>query len=326
VTEPTAAEVAAAERWLHAQGLPWFVDGIRGRVTVLTSPRRVVPVVVAAAVAGCVVGWLVYGASGDGLAATLTGTVVLLLALLGYAAGPLRGTSMALWAAGRMGRSLDLLLPLVARALPLLLLFMTFLFINTEVWQVCSALDRASLWAVVLLFVAVAVGFLLSRLPEEVRRVEAAVGAESVQRACAGTPLAAAAGTVEPDHEPLHRAERANLVLVLLVAQALQVLLLALAVFAFFIGFGLLAISDTVVRAWVGSPPHLLRWDTIGVGLPVSNELFQVSVFLSGFAGLYFTVYAVSDATYRQQFFAALDSELERAVAVRAVYRALLGR
>ena len=320
------SEVSAAEHWLHAQGLPWFVDGIRRRVAVRLSRRRLVPVLVAAALAGAVVGWLVYGASRDGLAAVLTGTVVLLLVLLGYAAGPLRGTSMAFWAARRMSRSLDLLLPLVARALPLLLLFMTFLFINTEVWQVCSALDRASLWAVVLLFAAVAVGFLLSRLPEEVRRVEDAVEPESVQRACAGTPLAAAAAGVEPDHEPLHRAERANLVLVLLVAQALQVLLLAFAVFCFFIGFGLMAISPDVVLAWVGHPPRLLRWETIGVGLPVSNELFQVSVFLSGFAGLYFTVYAVSDASYRQQFFAALDSELERAVAVRAVYRALLGR
>ena len=45
--------------------------------------------------------------------------------------------------------------------------------------------------------------------------------------------------------------------------------------------------------------------------LPVSNELFQVSVFLAAFAGLYFTVYAVTDETYRRQFFTDIADELE---------------
>ena len=44
-------------------------------------------------------------------------------------------------------------------------------------------------------------------------------------------------------------------------------------------------------------------------------------MFLAGFSGLYFTVYAVTDETYREQFFTAVTRELERAVAVRAVYR-----
>jgi hypothetical protein len=128
------------------------------------------------------------------------------------------------------------------------------------------------------------------------------------------------------DDEPLSRTQEANLVLVLLVTQALQVLLLAVAVFAFFIGFGLLAIRPAVVLAWVGHPPTPVVWHLAGVTarMPVSNELYQVSVFLSAFAGLYFTVYAVSDAGYREQFFAELALGLERAVGVRSVYRALL--
>ncbi len=101
-------------------------------------------------------------------------------------------------------------------------------------------------------------------------------------------------------------------------------LLLVLAVFAFFVGFGLLAISDGVIQAWVGHPPTpVAALGGAGLELPVPNELFQVAVFLSAFAGLYFTVYAVSDANYREQFFAELDEELERAVGVRSVYRAV---
>ena len=49
-------------------------------------------------------------------------------------------------------RSLRMLFPMVTRALPLLLLFMTFLFINAEVWQVSATLDGGVLWVTVLLF------------------------------------------------------------------------------------------------------------------------------------------------------------------------------
>ena len=53
----------------------------------------------------------------------------------------------------------------------------------------------------------------------------------------------------------------------------------------------------------------------------VSRELIRVATFLAAFAGLYFTVYAVTDENYRKQFFTATTRELERAVSVRLVYR-----
>ena len=88
-------------------------------------------------------------------------------------------------------RSLRLLFPMVTRALPLLLLFMTFLFINAEVWQVSATLDGGVLWLIVLLFSVIA-----RRVPAR----PAAGGARptsttrSRRRAwssvCRGTPLA----------------------------------------------------------------------------------------------------------------------------------------
>ena len=60
--------------------------------------------------------------------------------------------------------------------------------------------------------------------------------------------------------------------------------------------------------------------------LPISNELFQVSVFLAAFAGLYFTVYAVTDENYRRQFFTDIADELEKAIGAQRVYVALLRR
>ena len=51
-----------------------------------------------------------------------------------------------------------------------------------------------------------------------------------------------------------------------------------------------------------------------------------MSVFLAAFSGFYFTVYAVTDEAYRDQFFTTVKRELDRAVAVRAVYLALRGQ
>jgi cell wall assembly regulator SMI1 len=49
-------------------------------------------------------------------------------------------------------------------------------------------------------------------------------------------------------------------------------------------------------------------------------------VFLAAFSGLYFTVYVVTDESYRVQFFTGVLREMEKAVAVRTVYRHLCRR
>jgi hypothetical protein len=100
-----------------------------------------------------------------------------------------------------------------------------------------------------------------------------------------------------------------------------QVLLLAIAVWLFFLTFGRVAIEGGVIHSWVGgSAPHDVPF-LPGTGF--SQELLQVSIFLAAFSGLYFTVYAVTDSTYRDQFFHEITDELERAVGVRTAYLAL---
>jgi len=83
----------------------------------------------------------------------------------------------------------------------------------------------------------------------------------------------------------------------------------------------LVAIDESVIQSWLGRDPTYPP----GVEL-VSRELTQVSIFLAAFSGLYFTVYAVTDATYRQQFFTAITRELELAVNARVAYRRLRDR
>ena len=189
------------------------------------------------------------------------------------------------------------------------------------------------------MFSAVGTAFLLARLPQEVRDVQETVAGDGIAQACRETPLEQRALALAEARlgrrcgrgggaadEPLTGTQRANLLLMLLVMQTLQVLLLVIAVFAFFVVFGLVAIHPTVVESWIGHPPNPVVWHfgSGAVRLPVSWELVRVSVVLSTFAGLYFTVYAVTDANYRNQFFGELSRGLEQAVGVREVYRVLL--
>ena len=78
-----------------------------------------------------------------------------------------------------------------SRALPLLLVFIAFLFINAEAWQMTSSLDFGTLWLAALLLLGAGHGFLLVRLPEEVDQADDAVDDAFLLRACRGTPLEA---------------------------------------------------------------------------------------------------------------------------------------
>ena len=218
---------------------------------------------------------------------------------------------------------------MMSRALPLLLLFVTFLFINAEVWQVTSRQDGGELWLIVLLFSVLAVAFLLVRLPEEVDRTDDDVDDAFLLDACRGHARSSRCSRElvdDPDSDPASYAEVTgyecgNLVMVLVIIQVVQVLLLAVTVFVFFLVFGALVMTNDVVEAWIGESAHAWRY------LPnLTVELVQVSIFLAAFSGLYLTVSTVTDETYRAQFFAAVQRQIERAVGVRAVYLALRER
>ena len=322
-------ELAAAELWFQRHGLPYFVPTERAAVRAALRPGRTLPllvvVLVVAVGAGVALAWFADEISA-GPAVLLA---VVLAAAVWYALTALRFRPILTWSLSRTTGTLARLLPNMSRALPLLLVFVTFLFINAEAWQMTASLTPGLLWLTVLLFAGIGVAFLLVRLPEEVDRTDDDVDDEFLRRTCAGTPLEQACAELiaDPDADPAARAEvtgfeRWNLILALMIVQAVQVLLLAVSVFAFFLVFGSLVMDGSVQEAWTGLETlHNVP------GLPsVSLELVKVSTFLAGFSGLYLTVSTVTDETYRVQFFSGVTRELERAVGMRAVYLTLRDR
>jgi hypothetical protein len=313
------------EPWFVRNGLPYFVPSEREKVRSALAPRKSVPLAVVAllvAVAAAVaLTWL----TGQRSSAPATVTLVAVVAASVYAVTALRARPILGWALRRTRGSLRQIFPMATRALPLLLLFITFLFINAEVWQLSATLDGAVMWLTVLLFAVIAIGFLLVRLPEEVDKVDDAIDVELIRRATRGTPIEEPVATLLEgrrdelslqEHGDVPGYERWNLILVLLVTQVAQVLLLSLAVLAFFVVFGGIVMTQEVQLAWTGEDDlaELPLLDNL------TRELVQVSAFLAAFSGLYFTVAVLTDETYKEQFFSDVLSELERAVGVRAGY------
>ena len=328
-----AADLHATEQWLVKHGLPYFVPEEREAARAALHSRRSVMMlgltVVLALAGGILLAWL----AGDAAVAPATLMTLVGVAVAGFGLTTLRARPIASWAVDRTLGGLRLLMPLVTRALPLLLLFVTFLFINAEVWELSSTLDGGVLWVTVMLFGLFAVGFLWVRLPEELDRTERVISESALVEACKGTPLEARARAwaVENDTDLIEvnvsmgRYERANLFLVLVIAQSVQVFLLALSVFAFFMLFGGLVMTGETQMSWTGLESEA-ELGQVPVLSNLSWVLLQVSVFLGAFSGFYFAVSAVSDEAYRDQFFTTVKRELDRAVAVRTLYLELRDR
>ena len=130
---------------------------------------------------------LIWGAWAD--AAVVFGINALLLVgaylTVGFALVPILR-----WGVRRLLRDMIDVLGLFARALPLLLLFLTFLFINAEVWQLAGTIEPGILGALMALFALVTAAFLISRLPHELSDLATFESPERVLELVQGTPAA----------------------------------------------------------------------------------------------------------------------------------------
>lgn len=230
------------------------------------------------------------------------------------------------WAVRYTARGMNDLSRLATRALPLLLLVITFLFINTEVWQVAGSLNAGHLWLAIALFVVLGIVVVVSRVPEEVRLIEAATTRQQVVDACRGTPLEGGLDDLPGLDTPiaLSRRQRANLGLVMTVAQLVQVALFAVIVWVFFVVFGALAISLVVQQAWLAQVADVQVLWSWSPGYGITRPLLRVSLFLAAFSGFYVTIYTGVDATYREHIYDRIRRDLERSLSVRRAYIRLI--
>jgi len=230
------------------------------------------------------------------------------------------------WAFARGRSQLTGLGSLVARALPLLLLFNMFLFINAEVWQMAADIEALAYGLVLAIIFLLGVAFTMSRIPGLIRSMNRFDSWAEIGDLAAGTPAAACAfdDTCEPT-EPLSLRQRFNVGLIVVLGQGLQVLLVVVALVAFFLAFGFLAISPEVTTAWTGHAAldPLFTATLQGRQHVLTTELLAVSVFLGTFSGMYFNVVLATDSVYQSEFADDVAPEIRQALAVRRVYQRL---
>ncbi len=251
-------------------------------------------------------------------------TLAVNLAILGvvYLATSYALVPMTRWAATTSVAQLGNVLGLFARTLPLFLVFATFVFINAEMWQVADGFSAWTFAATIAVLLLVGTTFVVVQAPREIAAVTD-VDPDDVPDLCHDSPLARRARPATGP--PLRRRERGNVMLVYVVAQGVQVVAVSAAIGVFFVVFGVLTVTPEVEAAWTGGAADaLVTADVGGRTLAISPTLLHVAGFLAAFAGLYFTVQAATDATYREEVLGAVTTELREAAAVRAAYRDLL--
>ena len=301
----------------------WAMANLIRRHPLLERPQRVGRSELAVFVLGPALPSLVFGQQwGDALQATCVGLAVLgvIYVTTSYALVPLLR-----WACVRLVGLLAALGGLVARALPLLLLIVTFSFLSAEVWEMAGTLPVAVYPLVVGLFVVAGVAFLASRLPSEIGMVGQFETWDEVRTLLAGTPAEACVLPCEgvPPPAGLSRRQWVNLALVSLFTQGVQITLVAVTMGAFLSLFGFFALPAATIANWTHQD-HVDVWFGLAWGgrdLVVSTQLFQVAGFLAVFTGFYFTVVLVTDDTYRHEFRDDGVTELREALAVRCAYR-----
>ncbi|CDO08756.1 hypothetical protein [Mycolicibacterium cosmeticum] len=264
--------------------------------------------------------------SGWTAAAAAEAPVFVLISLLAIWLTYLGFGSIAAWAFRFAWVQLGALGTLMSRALPLLMLTVVVYFTG-ELWQLAARMTRQRLWQTIGFLALVALVFVVATIRDEVQALRDGRAEQTdPARLLAGTPLQPAPGR-QPARTQLSRAENVNVVAIMVVSQAIQVVLFTTGLFAFFLALGVIAIPDDVTVLWSaesqcsvagGEPPCAGTW--FGVHIPIPQTVVHTSLFVAVLSGLYFTVSTSVDPLYRQRFFDPLIADVAVSLAGRDAY------
>jgi hypothetical protein len=230
-----------------------------------------------------------------------------------------------LWALRQLVTQFRSIGTLLARALPLLLLVTMFMFFNAELWKVVDDLPPGFLAVAVGILVLAGSAFVLLFQRTEIDEVSQFSWWSDIHDQVQGTPVETVDVSTLPDPphvEPLARGARINVGVLLFFLQATQIIVVTLAVTLFYIVFGMFTIQESTIVQWTGSDviEDLLHTTLWGSEFGPTGELLRTALFVGAIAGLQFTVTALTDQQYREQFRKEVTNGLRRAMAVRSVY------
>ena len=210
------------------------------------------------------------------------------------------------------------------QVVPLLLVALTLSFYSTEFWQTIGRLHGLPLVLTTLLFLALASAFATRQSRPDLARLAAFADADELRGAL---PTRLARGRLSDreftaDPAPrLRRRERANLIVISVLAQIITAAVIGLLIAVFFIVLGVITIDKVALVSWVGTKPSILAsWSLAGHHYILSNEMLRVSAFLGAFTGFYFIVTSSTDEAMRADLTAGHERHVRTCLAVRHAY------
>jgi hypothetical protein len=280
----------------------WTVSRVRS--------RRIKSTVSVAAVVVAIVAGLIQGGISH-----LVGTVVVVAVVLVFTA---TGAGAVLgWAVRLTMNQVAAMGALFVRSLPVVLLTVV-VFFNTYVWLMASTISRTRLWLVLLLLLAVTTAFVVSASASRVRpMVESVSAAHEDVHDLNGTPFGARPDP--PVNDPLTRAERVNVVVVLAAAQIAHLMLVAICTAAIYFALGLIVLSPGVLKKWTGDGTS--DGTILGMTIPVPQSLIHMTLILCALTFMYVSARSVGDDEYKRDFLTPLIENLHSTLIARNRYR-----
>ena len=243
---------------------------------------------------------LIFG--GQFRSAAVTAVANMLLLGVTYVVSAYGLFAIVRWTVPRMPEQIVASVGALSRSVPLLMVFAFVLFLTNEMWQVFSRMPDAFLVISGFFVVMLGLTFAVVQLPREVRELERDAGGGAA----------------------LNGRQRLNVALVLLAGQALQVLVVSVAVATVFVVFGALAVGSAVRETWeVVDGATLVSFDLFGDRVEITSALLRVAGAIGALSGLYYAIAVLTDATYREEFLEKLTAEMRKTFSDRAEYLAL---
>ena len=243
---------------------------------------------------------------------------------------------MLRWSFGQVWRQINDIANLAMKSLPLLLLFSAFIFLNAEMWQVAHDFTYPLFGAVLVVVVGIGSAFVVISVRRTTIDLARFHQWSEVRPYCGLTPvvdLIPSDDDPPPNTPPLGRRSEWNVTVLLFVSQAIQILLVALVITAFYMLFGIFTVREDTLLQWTeavsvpdpgGNPNWGWSFLLFGSEIIFTRQLVFVSGFIGMMSGLQFAVQVVTDKAYREEFTEGMTAEIREAMAVRAVYHSVI--
>jgi hypothetical protein len=250
----------------------------------------------------------------------------------------LQAVSLLRWAGRRIWWDVRHLPNEASRALPMLAVLTILGFFSSDLWHVASDMGYLRLAGLLAFLVAMGIIFLDARLPkvieerladEECFTPEAIAEAwrrHSGERHLNGVvpPCPPAAG----NRDQFGRDQVRNMRVYLLLCQVIQVTLLSVLVWGFFLILGRVAFTSTLLAEWFpgGLNPVRVGFHGWSFSIPfISTQLLRASALMAILSSIIFAVQAVTDDNYQDEFFAPTVDGLIDVARIRCAYLELRG-